>query len=591
MKKLITIFLLASSTIGFAQGPVIEGTYYPVRNTSIKQVWDTAHGTLAIPATGPNQVWDYTFGNGQFTHIADTFRFKFLDPSTTPYAQYFPTATHAVYIRTPLQGNPSDSLYQYFLVDNAGLHSIGGFNIQHQFDSTIVYNPTEFYAPSEMPYLYTKIDTSRYTGYANDFSGFKGKIKGVKYKTFTYVGYGTLKLPNGTYNNVAQIREDNHIIDSTFIDIMNNNNYVFVGPPSTSTSKVYQFFRNNTFGSAYLMYLDANPANTSIDYGWYTLPVDFGSISGTVYTDATEANHITSGEAYLYRENSNFKKNDILAKATVDSNGNYNFDSIPYGEYRIAIRPDENLYPNALITYVGDTTSWMDATAIITTTTTSIGHKVHIKSHNPPTGTNNITGSLGSNPFIFRSAQTTQSNPIPGIGIVVKKNPGSTSAARSVITDTNGGFNLGNLDDGSYVIQVEIPGLHMAGTYSFNVANSAVVNGLDFVAGTDSIHPSNLTAGVHEIASTSKLSYMTAYPNPYSSVATIMLTLPSTESITLEVYNMLGAKIQTLDNNSQKQAGTYKYSFSAKNLNYSSGMYFVKLTAGNKTDVLKIMEQ
>ena len=56
------------------------------------------------------------------------------------------------------------------------------------------------------------------------------------------------------------------------------------------------------------------------------------------------------------------------------------------------------------------------------------------------------------------------------------------------------------------------------------------------------------------------------------------------------MYNTLGQKIETLDN-SHKQTGTYKYTFSAKSLNYSSGMYFIKLTAGNKTNVLKIIEQ
>ena len=82
---------------------------------------------------------------------------------------------------------------------------------------------------------------------------------------------------------------------------------------------------------------------------------------------------------------------------------------------------------------------------------------------------------------------------------------------------------------------------------------------------------------------------MSAYPNPYSDFATIVVNNPETSTVILEVYNTLGEKVQTL-NNSQKQAGTYKYTFSAKNLNLSGGMYFVKLTVGNKTNVLKLIE-
>ncbi|MBK6521859.1 MAG: hypothetical protein IPG08_05785 [Sphingobacteriaceae bacterium] len=96
----------------------------------------------------------------------------------------------------------------------------------------------------------------------------------------------------------------------------------------------------------------------------------------------------------MYRENSNFTKNDILAKAKINSSGYYNFDSIPYGLYRIAIRPDPALYPTSMITYVGDTTNWINALTITTTTLTSPGHNVHVKSHQAPSGTNNLHGQV-----------------------------------------------------------------------------------------------------------------------------------------------------------------------------------------------------
>jgi hypothetical protein len=585
MKKIFTLAFLVATLCASAQGPVIEATYYPVRNTSIKQVWDTAYNTIPIPSVGINMVWDYSTA---FNHIADTFSFKMLDPSATPYASLFPNATHAVFLRTPLTGNPSDSLYEYFKVDYNGLQSVGGFNIQHQYDSTITYNPGEFWAPPLMPYGYTKTDTSRFIAFANHYSGFKGKIKNRKIKTFTYVGYGTLKLPNGTYNNVALIRENRTDIDSIYIDVANNGNYTYFGPPQTATSKVYQFYRNNTFGSAYLMYLNCNPANTIVETGWYTLPVDFGSISGTAYTSTTETTPITAGEAYLYRENSNFVKQDILDKATINASGNYQFDSIPWGEYRVAIRPDPSIYPNAQITYVGDSTDWLQATTIITTTLTSPGHKVHVKFNPPPVGVNAIHGNIVQDLGLAKGVNLVSSNPIPGVGVVIKRNPGSSSA-RTIITDPNGDFNLGSLDDGSYTLFVDIPGLHMAGTYTFNVSGTSSVSGLDFTVGTDSIHPDNLSIGIKELKNSAG-GFISAYPNPYSSEATIVVSLPYEENITMEVYNLLGEKIKVLDKGT-KQSGIYTYNFSAKKLDRGAGIYFVKLTVGNKTDVIKLIEE
>lgn len=592
MKKFFTLFLFVATANMFAQGPVIEGTYAPVRNTSVKQVWDTTYNSLAIPSIGPNQVWDYTFGNGQFLNVCDTFPYKVLDIQTTPHKQHFPQANLAGFLRTPFTLNGTDSLYNFWSVNQAsnGTYLVGGFNESYMLDSTIIYSNPEYFSPQLISYGNVIQDTSVYIGYAKNVGGFKAKTKGRKIKTTTYVGYGTLKLPNGTYNNVALLRENNNRIDSIFVDLFNTNNYTFF-TVNSGTSKVYQFLRNNTFGSNYLMMMNCNPANTISEFAWYMIPVDIGSISGTVFTNTTEATPVTSGEMYLYRENSNFAKHDILAKTQLNVNGTYQFDSIPYGEYRIAVRPTPSVYPNSLITYFGDTTDWISATAIITTTLTSPGHKIHLHGHLPPSGSNSIHGTLMQNLGIQRSANADNmmaSNPIPGVGIVVKRNPGS-STARTVLTDSNGDYDLGSLEDGGYVLFVDIPGMHMTGTYSFNVSGTASVTGLNYTAGTDSIHPDNLQIGIRELKN-SKGGFMTAYPNPFNSQATILLDLKESGVLTLEVYNLLGEKISVLDKG-LKQQGTYTYTFSAKKLNYSSGIYFVKLTIGNKTDVIKLIQE
>jgi hypothetical protein len=588
MKKLFTLFLFLSSIQFFAQTPpVIEGTYYPVRNTSIKQVWDTTLGSMSIPAMGQNMLWDYTNLNGQFNNIADTFSFAFKDPAQTPYASYFPSATHVSFLRTPFN-NVSDSLYSYWQVNQKGLFNVGSYSKKSAFDTVMNNNPMEFYAPNLIHYLDNYTDTSRSVIYAKKLFGQRVKIKERKIKNSIITGWGTLKLPNGTYNNVLAVTETSNLIDSVFIDFSNTNNYVFVAA-QPSTTKNYQFLRNNTFGSAYLMYLSSTPSQTQIKHGWYTLPVDFGTITGTVFTSTLETTPVTNGEAYLYRENSNFAKNDILAKSNLSASGNYKFDSIPFGEYRIAIRPNLVSYPNSKITYYGDTTNWIDATSIITTGTLSAGHKIHLQYHAVPNGSNTISGKIGLDLNIMRTTAGVLSvKPISGIGIVVKKNP-SGSAERVLVTDTAGKFNIGTLNDGNYKMFVDIPGLHHTGTYTFSVSGGNVVNNLDFTVGTDSIHPNTSLVSVKELKNNAP-SFINAYPNPYSSFATIVLNLPESASVLLEVYNTLGQKIETLDN-SQKQTGTYKYTFSAKSLNHSSGMYFIKLTTGNKTNVLKIIEQ
>ncbi len=67
------------------------------------------------------------------------------------------------------------------------------------------------------------------------------------------------------------------------------------------------------------------------------------------------------------------------------------------------------------------------------------------------------------------------------------------------------------------------------------------------------------------------------YPNPFNPTTTIQFNLPKAEFATIEVYNILGQKLETLLNRVQ-EAGTYTLQFNASHL--PSGVYFYRLQAG-----------
>jgi hypothetical protein len=69
------------------------------------------------------------------------------------------------------------------------------------------------------------------------------------------------------------------------------------------------------------------------------------------------------------------------------------------------------------------------------------------------------------------------------------------------------------------------------------------------------------------------------YPNPFNAQTTISFEIPKTEEINLVVYNTLGQKVSTLADGIYPQ-GKYDITFDASN--YSSGIYFYKLTTGEK---------
>jgi hypothetical protein len=70
------------------------------------------------------------------------------------------------------------------------------------------------------------------------------------------------------------------------------------------------------------------------------------------------------------------------------------------------------------------------------------------------------------------------------------------------------------------------------------------------------------------------------YPNPFNPSTRINYNLPSDFWVTLDIYNITGERISQLVNE-EKSAGYYSVVFGSSKL--SSGVYFYKITAVNKT--------
>lgn len=76
------------------------------------------------------------------------------------------------------------------------------------------------------------------------------------------------------------------------------------------------------------------------------------------------------------------------------------------------------------------------------------------------------------------------------------------------------------------------------------------------------------------------------YPNPFNPATTITFSLPSDEFVTLDVFNLLGQRVETLVNK-QMKAGAYTLRFDAAKL--PSGVYFYRLSAGQFVQTRKMI--
>ncbi|MBN2681026.1 MAG: T9SS type A sorting domain-containing protein [Bacteroidales bacterium] len=562
MKKITILSLFLSFSLHFyAQEPVIEGRFLPVMNTAFQQAWDTMASDFAVTSPGPNQFWDYST---TFDNIADITLFPTMPAMESPYGYLFPLATHASHLPS-LTG---DSLYYYFYVDTLGFHVVGNYSFIPEATTAFTYTDYELMIPDEIHYLDVISDHSRAIG---DFtySGFAARHQISSDVTYTADAYGTLALPLATFGEVMRIEEVRIIYDSIYVDFMGMGTYSFLTSQVLNIHR-YHFMRNNTYGTTLLMNIDLNGSGIA-NYAWYSIPYNTGNIEGIVYN--SDLLPVISGEAYLFRECSNFTKDDILAVSTLDGTGTYHFDSIPYGQYFIGVRPDPLSNPNSLFTYYGDTTKWQNATILELESDTS-DININLCYHEPLTGLSMLSGNIIENFGYHPGTKNSKSygEPVPGAEIYLEQEPEGEPIACNHSNEF-GDFEITNVPNGVYRLFVDLPGLKMSNTYNITVIGGSIWGELDFVMGSDSIYAVN---EVTSILTNNQNSGIKIFPNPAKDYFEVKLT-ENFGAERLSILSIDGKHITdiSLNNNSEKTI------IDIRKHRLSKGIYLLRLS-GNK---------
>lgn len=150
-------------------------------------VQDSAYiATGTLPGAGGNGVtWDFsslTLSYGALT--------KMMAPASTPYSSSFPSATHAVELN--ITGMPGP-VYDYYELTSEGYYIIASTYSSASPNDNYTPN-TKLRIPFPLAYGSTVVDTFQKVGYPlNSYA-------------ITYDGFGTLKVPGATYDQVARIK-------------------------------------------------------------------------------------------------------------------------------------------------------------------------------------------------------------------------------------------------------------------------------------------------------------------------------------------------------------------------------------------------
>jgi hypothetical protein len=187
MKKLSLLSLLVITISANAQF-VIDNSDSPAIGE--RYAFQKADTTGVQPGNAGNGItWDFS----SLVALNDSNVQVFVTPASTPYASDFPDAN---------QAQTGDGNYNYFKAAGDGYYYYGAVTSDGQ-GGVVKYKYTDAAKYYKYPYNYGETFTDNLAaGYVS------GGITFSRTGTFTgtYDGYGTLKLPGGTFQKVARVK-------------------------------------------------------------------------------------------------------------------------------------------------------------------------------------------------------------------------------------------------------------------------------------------------------------------------------------------------------------------------------------------------
>jgi hypothetical protein len=192
-KSLLLIALFSClSYNAIAQPIVTSSNMFVAGDMSIAYIADTTN--VDYGTGGANKTWDYS-GLKAAGGTMDSIITRYIAPSETPYHSNFPDATLCSQI-------VGQNTYSYMKYDNSASTLNGiGFTLGTDANAVIeTYDQPELYAKFPINSTYNVSNTFSATYISYGITSYRrGSI------TMRADGYGTLKLPRNTYNNVLRI--------------------------------------------------------------------------------------------------------------------------------------------------------------------------------------------------------------------------------------------------------------------------------------------------------------------------------------------------------------------------------------------------
>jgi hypothetical protein len=303
----------------------------------------------------------------------------------------------------------------------------------------------------------------------------------------------------------------------------------------------------------------------------------FINIGGTAtYTTSP----ITKGYAELMRINPG-KRAPIADRVSINASGKYRFTDVKPGSYYIYAVADPATYPTLVKTYYANSPYWTGARIAKVLATDTLIDTLNISMVDilsVPTGTGKIGGRI-----ISTDGTRAAGSPIKDVEITLMKIPPS-KIAKKAYTNSDGEYNVSDLDIGNYQVMMDIPGLKIDTAFFLNIASGTTVfKNRNYAVDAKGIHRDTSEVGIFTDERIANELYL--YPNPTQGKVFLQLNSIEPGLFNADIYDLSGKQFL----HQLYQTTTKNENISLDLISLPKGIYLLRLTSSENVYYARII--
>ncbi len=273
-----------------------------------------------------------------------------------------------------------------------------------------------------------------------------------------------------------------------------------------------------------------------------------------------------------------YQQSPLNDSVPLNTGGSFTFVDIPNGNYLIVVIPTGEAATQLINTYYPSAEYWEFASRIrITPGVEPAPIQIIMRAPTPLIGGTELNGNFSEKEYdtALASKRLEKAKPETEATVVIAGNRRYEKTSYQIVatttTDQNGDFAFYNIENGTYNLWIDYPGLPCEPIYVIAVNNNQIISNINYLSTEEIIEPEGLV-NYNSLLNNTPASGIRLFPNPASEY--IILDIENFNQGVADIYNSSGKHIAhyTLEQAQQMLPVN----------NLKSGQYFVRIRTEDK---------